>query len=153
MKLSENFTLAEFVKSDTATRLGIDNRAEPKHIGNMMLLCKNVLEPVRAHFGKTIILTSGYRSKALNAAVGGSNSSQHSLGQGADIEIKGIHNIELCDYIRHNVLFDQLIYEFTSKDDPSAGWCHVSFVEGNNRKEVLRAYKDKNGKTKYEKLS
>lgn len=146
MKLSENFTLSEFIKSDTATRLGIDNRAEPKHVGNLMLLCKNVLEPIRAHFGKPIVPTSGYRSKALNQAVGGSQTSDHSKGCAVDFEIAGIDNYTVACWIRDNLKFRQLILEFYKPGEPNSGWVHVSFVEDDLKNEVLTTTDGKNYK-------
>ncbi len=136
--LSPNFTLTEFIKSQTATRKGISNKPTAVHQLAMVELCNHILEPIRAHFNKPVILNSGYRSKALNAAVGGSDTSQHSLGQAADIEVLGVSNRELAKWIQSNLPFDQLILEGAKRNDPKAGWVHVSYGP-RNRRSVLTA--------------
>lgn len=138
MKLSTNFTLAEFTKSQTALRLGIANTMPREHKDNAILLAKHVLQPVREHFGITVI-NSGYRSKQLNKAIGGSNTSQHCSGEAADIEIPGVSNLDVAKWISENLEFDQLILEFYSDSDPAAGWVHVSYTSNNNRNQVLTA--------------
>lgn len=147
MKLSENFWLSEFTRSENAKRLGISNTPTAEHIANMKLLCEEVLEPIREHFDCPIFLSSGYRSKALNAKTpGASKTSQHSTGEAVDIDMDGseISNAEIFNYIKDNLTFDQLIWEFGTKDNP--GWVHVSYEsQGLPRKEILRATK---GKTK-----
>lgn len=87
MKLSENFFLSEFIKSQTSERLGISNQPTPEHLDNLIALCKNVLQPVRNHFKDVVTINSGYRSPELNKHVGGVDNSQHSTGEAADIEI------------------------------------------------------------------
>ena len=116
-------------------------------------IAENVFEPIRKHFGVAIGVSSGYRSKSLNDAIGGSSRSQHCHGQALDIDadIYGrITNGELFRYIRHGLDFDQLIWEFGDDNDPA--WVHVSFVnDGTNRGEILKAYRD-NGRVKYKKM-
>ena len=109
MQLSDNFSLNEFTKSDTAVRKGIDNTPNDVHLENMKALCENVLQKVRSHFGKSVRITSGYRSPELCEAIGSSSRSQHAKGQAADFEITGIDNKDLAIWIRDNVDFDQLI--------------------------------------------
>ena len=94
MRLSKNFTLTEFEKSQTAIRQGLDNSMPEEHLENAKALCENVLQKVRDHFGP-VIINSGYRGEALNKAVGGSSKSQHCKGQAADIEIHGVSNLSL----------------------------------------------------------
>ena len=111
MRLSENFTMAEFTKSQTAERRGIDNTPEGEHLDAAKSLFENVVQKVRDHFGPTVI-NSGYRSPALNEAVGGSSRSQHCKGEAADIEVPGTPNAELAEWIVDNLDFDQVILEF-----------------------------------------
>ena len=103
----------------------------------MTRLCINVLEPIRAHFGKPIKIKSGYRCPALNKAVGGSANSQHLLGEAADIEISGVDNADIWRWIDENLEFDQVIAEYLKEDDGSAGWIHVSYNHYDNRKEAI----------------
>ena len=148
MRLSENFTMAEFTKSQTAERKGIDNTPEGEHLEAAKALFENVVQPVRDHFGPTVI-NSGYRSPALNEAVGGSSRSQHCKGQAADIEVPGTPNAELAEWIVNNVDFDQVILEFYTPGIPDSGWVHVSYkADGDNRKSILTAMKE-DGKTVY----
>ena len=148
MKMSANFTLREFIKSDTAIRRGIDNSPTEAHLENALALFENVVQPVRDHFGPTI-LTSGYRSEALNSAIGGSPRSQHKLGQAADIEVPGVPTADVAQYIADYLTFDQLILEYFDPQDINSGWVHVSYVLiGGNRGEVMTAAKV-NGTTEY----
>lgn len=140
MMLSENFSLREFTLSQTAIRKGIRNNPTPEHLASLKALCENVLEPIRAHFGKPVKVSSGYRSRALNAAVGGSNTSQHSLGQAADIEIAGVDNRRLAKWIEANLPFDQVILEGAKRNDPNAGWVHVSFGPRNRRQTLTATF-------------
>jgi len=144
MQLSENFSLNEFTKSDTAVRKGIDNTPNDVHLENMKALCENVLQKVRSHFGKSVRITSGYRSPELCEAIGSSSRSQHAKGQAADFEITGIDNKDLAIWIRDNVDFDQLILEFYTEGDPNSGWVHCSYSD-DNRKQVLSAKKTDTG--------
>ena len=148
MKLSKHFSLAEFTKSQTATRKGLDNTPVDEHLWGIKVLCAEVLEKVRIALGPTII-NSGYRGEQLNKAVGGSTKSQHCKGQAADIEVLGVSTLDLATWIRDNCDFDQLILEFHNPADPSSGWVHVSYVSAkDNRKSVLTATKVA-GKTQY----
>ena len=149
MKLTENFSLSELTKSQTAERKGIDNTPSPKHQENLKLLCESVLQPIRDHFGKVVTISSGYRSPELCTAIGSKITSQHAKGQAADFEIFGVSNKSLADYINSELYYDQLILEYWNESDPNSGWVHCSFSEGQNRKQYLRAYKE-NGSTKYE---
>ena len=139
MKLSENFSLQELIKSQTALRKGINNKpASPDIVVNLQTLCEKVLQPVRDHFGKPVTVNSGYRCPKLNKAIGSSSKSQHTKGLAADIEIPGVSNKELAEYIESNLPFDQLILEFYNGVDPSSGWVHVSYIDDtNNRKQTL----------------
>ena len=148
MKLSKNFTMAEFTKSQTAERRGIDNTPQGDHLEAAKALFENVVQPIRDNFGPTV-LNSGYRSPELNEAVGGSSRSQHCKGEAADIECPGVPNAEVAEWVRDNLDFDQLILEFYTPGIPDSGWVHVSYkADGENRKSVLTAMKE-NGKTVY----
>jgi len=152
MKLSPNFDLSEFTKSDYAIRNSINNTPTDDIVKKLELLCVFVLESVREKFGKPVKINSGYRGSALNKAIGGSESSQHCKGEAADIEIIGMDNRQLAKWIMFYLDFDQLILEFydEKEKDPNSGWVHVSYVsKDKNRKSVLTAYKDIEGKTKY----
>jgi len=149
MKLTENFSLNELTKSQTAERKGIDNTPSAEHQENLKSLCEMILQPIRDHFGKVVSVSSGYRSVELCVAIGSSTGSQHAKGQASDFEIFGVSNKELADYIDQNLDYDQLILEYWKESDPNSGWVHCSYTNGNNRKQYLRAYKE-NGSTKYE---
>ena len=150
MKLSENFSLNEFTKSQTATRHNIDNTPSMTEILNLKSLCESVLQPVRNNFQKPMIISSGFRCKELNTKIGGSATSQHVIGQAADIEVLGVTNLELSDWIHHNLNYDQLILEFyNEKEGPHSGWVHVSFDKTNNKHEYKEAYKNEQGQTRY----
>jgi len=141
MKLSENFTLDELTKSQEAIRLGIPNEPSDEHITNLILLCKNILQPLRNHFKIPVSISSGYRSAALCEAVGSSSKSQHTKGQAADFEIFGVANKELADWITANLEYDQCILEFWNENEPNSGWVHCSYSTNNNRKQYLKAQK------------
>ena len=146
MRLSKNFTLQEYVKSQTATRKGLDNTPSEEHLAKAKLLFENVVQKVRDNFGVTVI-NSGYRGPALNEAVGGSSKSQHCKGEAVDIECPGTGNYNVAKWIEENLDFDQMIWEFG--DDNNPNWIHVSYVDKQeNRNRCLKAYKEK-GKTKY----
>ena len=149
MKLSDNFSLNELTKSQTAERKGIDNTPGPNHQENLKSLCEMILQPVRDHFGQLVSVSSGYRSPELCVAIGSSTQSQHAKGEAADFEIFGVSNKELADWINENLDYDQLILEYWKESDPNSGWVHCSYTNGSNRKQYLRAYKE-NGSTKYE---
>ena len=151
MKLSENFSLIELTKSQTATRKGIDNTPSPTHQANLQSLCTHVLQPIRDHFSQVVTVSSGYRSQELCLAIGSKISSQHAKGQAADFEIYGLSNGELATWIHENLDYDQLILEYWTPESPNNGWIHCSHNSEGNRKEYLRAYKNE-GKTKYERV-
>ena len=151
MKISEHLDLSEVTRSDMAKRKGISNMPTPEHIENFKKLAQNIFEPIRKHFGVPIMISSGYRSKALNTAIGGSLTSQHCTGEAIDIDMdgtaNGVTNKMVFDYIKGNLNFDQLIWEFGTKDAPD--WVHVSFEStGKQRKQILKATKV-NGKSTY----
>ena len=146
MQLSKNFALAEVLRSETAKRKGISNMPTPEHIENFKLLAENVFQPIREHFGVPIILSSGYRSKELNTAVGGALSSQHCTGEAIDIDMDGttVKNAEVFNFIKDNLNFDQLIWEFGTDSNPD--WVHVSYEStGKQRKQILKAVKSGKG--------
>jgi hypothetical protein len=153
MKLSDNFDLNEFTRSDYAKRNGINNIPNAEQTENLRELCINVLEPIRKHFQIPILISSGFRSDALNKAIGGAKSSQHSHGQAVDIDhdlsANVVSNKMIFDFIKTNLSFDQMIWEFGSSLNPD--WVHVSYVaKDKNRNQILKASK-KGGKTIYEK--
>lgn len=146
MKLSKNFVLSEITRSNTATRLGISNEPTKEHLENMQRLISNLIQPMRDRIGP-IRISSGYRSKELNRSIGGSNKSQHCKGEALDLQYweKGkINNKVIYDWILNSGLeFDQMINEF------DFAWIHISLKGKGNRKQVLEAYKDEDGDTKY----
>lgn len=143
MKISKHLELSELTRSESAKRLGVSNMPPAEHIENLKLLAEHIFEPIREHFKQPIRISSGYRSAILNKAVGGSNTSQHSLGQAIDIDMDGtdIKNIDIFNFIK-TLPFDQLINEF------DYAWIHVSYSL-KNRKQILKAIKT-NGKTTYQ---
>ena len=147
VRLSDNFTLQEFTKSQTALRQGIDNTPSESHLDAAQHLFQNVVQKVRDNFGVTVI-NSGYRGPALNEAVGGSSKSQHCKGEAVDIECPGTPNYDVAKWISDNLDFDQLILEFYTPGIPDSGWVHVSYKTEGNRQSILTAMK-KNGKTVY----
>lgn len=152
MKLSEHLDLAEVVKSDSAKRKGISNMPTPEHIENFKKLAVNVFEPIRKHFGVPIHISSGYRSKELNAVIGGASNSDHCFGMALDLDQQGhkggVTNKQVFDFIKDNLKFKQLIWEGGTKQEPD--WVHVSYDEKNLKKEVLLATLVK-GKMQYSK--
>lgn len=135
MQLSENFTLNELLRSDTANRLKVVEQYTPSQavIENLRKLSVNILQPIRNALGKSIRVTSGFRCKRLNGLIGGARNSQHTEGKAADIEVDGMTNEELMKFIINlNLPFDQLISEY----EPN-GWIHISFDEKRNRKQIL----------------
>lgn len=162
MKISPNLNLYEITRSDTAKRQGIDNTPTFEHLENFKLLAEKVFEPIREHFGVPIFISSGYRSKELNKAMGGASkivngvyvpTSQHCKGQAIDIDMDGINsevtNKMVFDYIKDNLEFDQLIWEFGTDLNPD--WVHVSYAKTGNRKQKLKAVRS-GGKTTYLKI-
>jgi zinc D-Ala-D-Ala carboxypeptidase len=148
MNLTKNFTLEEMTKSETALRHDLENTPNEQEISAMKLLAEKVLQPVRDHFGKGVKVNSGFRNQDVNQKVGGSRNSDHIRGQAADIEIPGIPNAELAEWIKDNLQFNQLILEFYTPGVPDSGWVHVSYIPEDNKKQVLTATK-KDGKTVY----
>lgn len=136
-QLSKNFTLEEMTKSQTALRLGIPNQPTKVALENLKALCNKVLQPIRDHYRRSVMVNSGYRSPELNAAIGGSSNSQHCMGQAADIEIAGVDNATLAKWILANLEFDQLILEYYTPGVPDSGWVHVSYSTKKNRKQTL----------------
>ena len=150
MNLTENVSLKELTKSESATRFGISNEPTEEALSNLQKLATHILQPVRDHFGKPLIITSGYRSPELCLKIGSTTTSQHTKGQASDFEIGGIANKDLSDWIHQNLDYDQLILEFWKPEDVNSGWVHCSYKgEGQNRKQYLRAFTE-NAKTKYE---
>ena len=156
MRISKNFTLAELTKSNTATRLGISNTPDKEGIHKLRLLATELLQPLRNAVGP-LRVTSGYRSESLNAAIGGSNKSQHTKCEAVDLQFvkRGrMDNMRIFNaIISQGLEFDQCILEFggstTHTDSDNPDWIHISWKITGNRKEVLVAYKDENNKTKY----
>lgn len=158
MQLSKNLALAEVTRSETAKRKGISNMPTPEHIENFKKLAEKVFQPIRDHFGAPIRISSGYRSAALNKAIGGAGktvngvyvpSSQHCTGEAIDIDMDGtaITNAAIFNFIKDNLEFDQLIWEFGTDTNPD--WVHVSYEStGKQRKQILKAKKS-GGKTTY----
>lgn len=142
MKLSKNLTLAEAVRSETAKRVGIDNKPTKEHIENLKVTAEKVFQPVRDYFDKPVYVSSMYRSEGLNKALKfASKTSMHMTGQAIDIDMDNtsISNKDIFDYIKDNLDFDTLIWEF---GDTAPSWVHVSYREGRNRKQVLESYKN-----------
>lgn len=147
--ISEHITYKEGVNSFTAKRKGISNDPNDYELANMELIAKEVFEPLREWVGGPIKINSFFRSKELNKAIGGSKTSQHCEGRAIDIDDVYEHktNAEMYEYIKSNLSFDQLIWEFGNDDNPD--WLHVSYVsKDQNRNRCLKAYKE-NNKTKY----
>ena len=148
MNLTANFSLHELTKSETALRMGLDNTPDDEATENLRLLCEKVLQPVRDHYGKGVKVNSAYRSPESNAAVGGSKTSDHCKGMAADIEIPGVPNADLAQWIMDNLEYTQLILEFYTPGIPDSGWVHVSYDPNNLKKQELTATKVA-GKTTY----
>lgn len=148
MQLTANFSLHEMIKSETALRNGLDNTPGPAEIENLRILCTYVLQPLRDAYGRGIKVNSGFRHPDVNAAVGGSRTSDHCRGQAADIEIPGVANYDLAKYIEQYFDFTQLILEFYTPGVPDSGWVHVSYDQNNLKKQSLTAMRE-NGKVVY----
>jgi hypothetical protein len=149
MQLSNNLLLAEVTRSETAKRKGISNMPTAEHIENFKKLASNIFQPIREHFGKPILISSGYRSAELNKAIGGSLSSQHCSGEAIDIDMDGtdITNAQIFYYIKDNLNFDQIIWEFGTNTNPD--WVHVSFAANRSQRKQMLVAKKVNGKTTY----
>ena len=154
--ISKHITYEEATVSNKAKELKINNDPNSKQLVNMKLLAENIFEKVREHFDTSIYISSFFRSSKLNTKIKGSSTSQHCANVGAAMDIdadvyKGVTNSDIFNYILENLNFDQLIWEFGSYENPD--WVHVSYVSDIlNRKEVLKAYKDKDNKTVYKKI-
>ena len=149
MQISKHLTLEELTHSETAIKLGIPNNPTQSQIANLKLLAEKIFEPAREHFAVPIHISSGFRIHNLNVAIGGSATSQHCGGQAIDIDMKNdkVTNAILFHWIKDNLKYDQLIWEFGDKKNPN--WIHVSYNSEKNRKQTLKAVKIK-GKTRYE---
>jgi len=137
MRLTQHFSLEELTASATATAKGIKNQPDTQAVVNLTALCVMVLEPLRKWWGKEVKIGSGYRCKKLNLAVGGVSNSQHMTGQAADLCIDGDKQkgLKWFEYIRRNLVFDQLIWEHNAK---GTFWVHVSYnAQGGNRRQVI----------------
>ena len=142
MKLSKNFSLNEFISSETALRRGIDNTPSAEVLANLKALCENIMQPLRDWYGKPINITSGYRSPALNRAIKGAANSDHMRGQAVDFTLPKEDYPKVFDWLRNNVQFTQIIDEF------GFSWIHISYDAKNLKKQALKAVKQ-NGKTLY----
>jgi len=153
MQLSAHLSLAEVTYSDTAKRLGISNEPTAVHLESLKKLAENIFEPIRNHFAKPIKVSSGYRSEALNKATPGSSAtSQHAKGEALDLDQDGmptgVTNKMVFDYIKGNLNFDQLIWEYGTSENPD--WVHVSYSpSGNQRKQVLKCTRNSAGQPVY----
>jgi len=146
MKLSKNFVLSELTKSNTAKRLGIKNEPTKEHMDNLQVLIRDLIQPIRDGIGP-IRISSGYRNPELNRAIGGSRKSQHCKGEALDLqfwEMGEMNNKAIYDWVLESgIEFDQMINEF------DFAWIHISLKGEDNRRQVLEAYKDEDGDTKY----
>jgi hypothetical protein len=151
MKLSKYVSLAEVTRSDTAKRKGISNEPTPEHLENLKVICEEVFDKVREHFGVPLFISSGYRSAALNKAIGGSSTSDHNNGRALDLDQdghgNGVKNKDVFNFIKDNLEFDQLIAE-GSNGAGDMNWVHVGYRKGQNRKQILIA-DFSSGKAKY----
>ena len=148
-KISKHISYKEGTRSVTAIRKGIENTPTDYQLTNMEAIAHNIFEPLREWVGGPIKINSFFRSPELNTAIGGSGKSQHCQGRAIDIDDTYGHktNAEMYEYIKANLNFDQMIWEFGDDDNPD--WVHVSYVnDEDNRNRCLLAYKE-NGKTKY----
>lgn len=150
-QISAHISYKEATKSTQAIRLGLDNTPDELTLENMRMVADAVYEPLREHFGVAIGISSFYRSEAVNKAIGGSATSDHCKGLAIDMDMDGmpgeVSNADLFHYIRENLPFDQLIWEFGSVLNPD--WVHASYRESGNRKQVLRAVRGADGRTSY----
>lgn len=148
MNLTKNFTLSEMTKSETALRLGLENQPDEQQLAALQTLAEKVLQPVRDYYNMGVKVNSALRTLPVNRAIGSKDSSHHVRGMAADIEIPGIPNAELAEWMVENVDFTQIILEFYTLGIPDSGWVHVSYVPDDLKKEVLTATKQ-NGKIVY----
>ena len=151
MKLTANITLDELCKSQVAERKGINNNPTPQQIENIKALAVNVLQPIRSHFEKPLIISSGFRCAQLCVEIGSSVNSQHVADDGAaaaDFEIPGVDNLDLAIWIKSNLDIDQGILEFYREGEPTSGWIHCSYAKEGNRNQWLKARRE-DGSVKY----
>ena len=151
MKLTANITLDELTKSQVAERKGINNNPNPAQIENLKALAVNVLQPIRSHFDKPLIISSGFRCAQLCLEIGSSVNSQHvadNNSAAADFEIPGVDNLQLAIWIKNNLDIDQGILEFYREGEPTSGWIHCSYSSESNRNQWLKA-KRVDGKVNY----
>ena len=149
-RISEHISYTEAIKSRTAIKLGINNIPDEETLKRMKYVAENVFEPLREHFGVPIAITSFYRDKRLNTALGGSKTSEHVYGSAMDIDadvLQMVSNKEIFEFIKNNLEFNQLIWEFGTDKDPA--WIHVSCKEERNKKDIQKAYKSKNCTVKF----
>ena len=140
MMLSKHFSLSELTKSETATRKGIDNTPNGTEVESLILLCDNILEPVREHYGIPFVPNSGYRGFTLNREIGSSDKSQHVTGNAVDFEVPGIDNKEVALWVMKNCDFDQLILEFYKEGEPTSGWVHCSYDADKTHRKSARIF-------------
>ena len=152
MRITKNLSFREVIRSNTAERRNIKNIPNKEQLSAIKNLAESIFQPMRDHFGEPIRINSFFRSKTLNQAIGGSVRSQHCKGEAMDIDATNkTSNKELFNYIKNNLEFDQLIWEFGTDENPS--WIHVSLKhKGINRKEILKAFK-LNNKTIYKNIT
>lgn len=138
MNLTQNFTINELTYSVTANANKIDNRPSVQVIANLKALCENVLQPLRNYLGCPVKITSGFRCAVLNKKIGGAINSQHCVGQAADFIVPQKNLKDVYNYIKYNLPYDQLLYEYNKSDK----WIHVSYrSDGHNRKQAIDNYK------------
>lgn len=147
MKITDNFSLEEFTRSEYATRNNIENKPDEDQIYNIVSLCKNTLQPLRNIVKKIVHISSGFRCELLNKKIKGAKNSQHTKGEAADIWVVGMSTIDIMKTVIENrIPFDQMINEFNE-------WVHISFNRWDNRGNVFEAYKDTMGRTRYRALT
>jgi|TARA_E500000318_G_C3517098_1_gene194812 zinc D-Ala-D-Ala carboxypeptidase len=140
-KLSNNFSIREFTKSQTAKRKNIDNSIQDEKIFQSLIkLCQNIAQPIREHYKIPFSPNSGYRCPALNKAIGGSATSQHCLGQAVDIEIPTVDNMNLFNFVKENLDYDQIILEYYDGVNPSSGWVHISYVSSEDNRKIAMTF-------------
>jgi len=151
MKLSKNLSLNEVVRSDTAMRRDIDNTPTEEHLKNLKYTAEKVFQPIREHFGVPIYISSGYRSKELNEAIGGSPRSFHSHGMALDLDQdgrnKGVSNADVFYYIKENLQFTELIWEFGDETNPN--WVHVAIAPGREDEKKIKIAERIDNRTTY----
>ena len=151
MKLSKNLSLSEVTYSQTALRRDIDNSPTEAHIKNLKYVAEKVFQPIRDNFGVPIYISSGYRSQALNEAIGGSSRSFHSHGMALDLDQdgrnKGVSNADVFFYIKECLPFTELIWEFGNENNPN--WVHVAIAPGREDEKKIKIAEKVNGRTQY----